>query len=123
MLIVPIEEASPGMKLAAPVMHPTHVDQVLLKQNYVLEATVIQRMRDLGLTTLFVDYPGLEDLDKHLAVHLSPARQTVYNQIKAAIHSNEKKAKPTVSYSDYYSSTRDLITTLLDQGQILFISI
>jgi HD-GYP domain-containing protein (c-di-GMP phosphodiesterase class II) len=64
-----------------------------------------------------VDYPGLDDLDKHLAVQLSPERQNTYRQIKETIRANERHAKPTVSYTDYYASTRQLVLTLVSQGQ------
>lgn len=105
------------MVLAAPVTHPEHPDQDLLKAGYILEATVIQRMRSLGVAFVYVDYPGLEDLDRHLAVNLSPQRQKLYSQIKQSIVAGQKNTRPAVSYSDYYATTRDLITTLMCQGQ------
>ncbi len=117
MLIVPIEEAKPGMKLAAPVAHPVQHDQILLKSGYILEAEVLLRLRDLGTTILFVDYPGLEDLDRHLAVYLSPDRQQMFRQIKQAIAASEQSTRPTVPYADYYATTRGMITTLLTQGR------
>ena len=77
MLILPIDDAKPGMQLAAPVFHPDSPDQELLKRGYVLEAKVLRRMAEMGVDALYVDYPGLDDLDRHLAVNLSPARQAV----------------------------------------------
>lgn len=117
MLIVPIEEATEGMSLAAPVAHPEHPGQDLLKRGYILQSAVIKRLTDLGIGCLFVDYPGLDDLDRHLMANLSPARQTMYGQIKKAIGQSQKNAHAAISYSDYYDTTRDLITTLMEQGQ------
>jgi HD-GYP domain-containing protein (c-di-GMP phosphodiesterase class II) len=116
-LIVSLEEAEAGMKLAAPVLHPAHPDQMLLKAGYVLETSVKARMRDLGVDFVVVEYPGLDELDKDLAVYLSPARQTLYQQIKKSIVASQRGTRPNVSYGDYYSATRDLIDTLLTQGQ------
>lgn len=117
MLILSIEEARPGMTLAAPVRNPDMPDQELLKRGYVLEPNVVERMTALGVDFIYVDYPALDDLDKHLAVQLSPERQAIYKQVKRGVESMQRQTRAQVSYSDYYSATRDLITTLMGQGQ------
>jgi HD-GYP domain-containing protein (c-di-GMP phosphodiesterase class II) len=116
-LIVSIEEAEPGMVLASPVMNPQLPDQVLLNRGYVLEPSTLRRLPELGVDHILVDYPGLEDLDRHLAVQLSPERRQIFEQIKSTIKTTEKNTRPEVSYKDYYAATRDMITTLLSQGQ------
>jgi HD-GYP domain-containing protein (c-di-GMP phosphodiesterase class II) len=105
------------MTLAVPVTHPEHPDQDLLKRGYSLEADVIERLRAMGVQHIYVDYPGLDDLDRHMEVNLSPARQTLYSQIKRAVRVGHNTTRPAVAYDDYYSTTRDLITTLLMQGK------
>ncbi len=117
MLIVPTEEIKAGMRLAAPLLHPNNPQQELLKRGYTLELSVLPRLRDLGVPFVYVDFPGLDDLDKHLAPRLSPERQAVYDQVKKAVGFAQGRTRPAVSYGDYYSCTRDLITTLLTQGQ------
>lgn len=117
MLILPIDQATTGMKLAAPVAHPDSPDQELLKRGYVLEQTVIARLRDLHVDLIYVEYPALDDLDRHLGPYLSPARQTIYKQIKATVNSVQNRTRPAVPYTDYYAATREMITTLLSQGQ------
>jgi len=105
------------MKLAAPVVHPEQPDQDLLKPGYVLEDKVLVRLRELGIDHLYVDYPGLHDLDRHLAANLSPARQKLYSQIKETIVAGQKRTRPAVSYTDYYATTRELVLTLMSQGE------
>jgi HD-GYP domain-containing protein (c-di-GMP phosphodiesterase class II) len=105
------------MVLASPVTNPQQPDQVLLNRGYVLEGTIVRRLEELGVDHILVDYPGLEDLDRHLAVNLSPERQKIFQQIKSTIQSNQKHTRPEVSYTDYYSATREMIVTLLGQGQ------
>lgn len=117
MLILPIDQAKAGMTLAAPVIHPEHPEQELLRAGYVLEADVLSRLADLAIPTIFVDYPGLDDLDKHLAVNLSPARQKIYTQIKQAVTSTQRRTRAAIDYGSYYAGTRELITTILYQGQ------
>ena len=117
MLIVPIEEAAPGMKLALTVTHPEKPTQELLRRNFVLDQSVLERMRALGISSLFVDYPGLEDLDKHLAPYLSPERQQLYQQVKSNFTSFQRAAAPTADFADYYDATRDFITAILQNGR------
>ena len=116
MLIVPLEEARAGMKLAASVTHPEQPDQDLLKAGFELRDDILLRLREIGVETIYVDYPDLGDLDKQMAGYLSPARAQVYKQIRDTIAAVQKTAKPTVSFTDYYSSTRDLVLTLMQQG-------
>jgi len=116
-LILPVEDARAGMKLAAPVLHPETPEQELLKRGYVLEDKVLRRLNEMGIDALYVEYPGLDDLDRHLAVNLSPARQAVYTQIKKTITAVQRQTRAEVTYTDYYAGTRELITTLLSQGQ------
>ena len=120
MLILPIEQATSGVKLATSVFHPDSPDTELLKAGFVCDATVLKRLRDMGVTVLCVDYPGFEELDKYLAPQLTPSRQLIYSQIKNTIAAVEKTAQPTVGFADYYASTRDLIITLMQQGENAF---
>ncbi|MBC8109291.1 MAG: HD domain-containing protein [Anaerolineae bacterium] len=117
MLILSPDEAKAGMKLAAAVQHPDQPDQELLRPGYELEDEVIQRLRRLGVAFIFVEYPALDDLDRHLAAFLSPARQKLYSQMKLTIETSQRRTSPAVSYNEYYSATRELMTTLLSQGQ------
>src|SRR5258706_2114795 len=105
------------MKLAMTVTHPEQPEQDLLRRNFVLDAAVLHKMRDLGIACIFVDYPGLEDLGKHLAPNLSPERQALYTKVKETFATFQRDAAPAVNFADYYSTTRDFITTILQNGR------
>ena len=105
------------MKLAAPVLHPDNPGQQLLRSGYCLESPIIRRMGDMGIQIIYVDYPELDCLDRHLGVYLSPARQAIYQDIKASMGQVQKQTRPAISYDAYCNTTRDLIDTLLTQGQ------
>lgn len=105
------------MKLAAPVQHPDQPDQVLLKSGYILEPDVIQKMREMHISMVFIDYPELADLDKHIAPYLSPARLKIYSQIKQSIGKAQKGKEAKINFRDYKSTTRNLIETLMMQGR------
>jgi hypothetical protein len=117
LLIVPIEEARAGMKLAMTVTHPDHPEQDLLRRNFVLDAAVIAKMTSLGIGYVFVDYPGLDDLDKHLAPNLSPERQAMFTRVKSTLAAFQRDASPSVDFTSYYDTTRDFIGALMNNGR------
>lgn len=117
LLIVPIEQATAGMKLAMTVTHPQHPGQDLLRRGFVLEKPVLDKMSDLGIACLFVDYPGLDDLDKYLAPNLSPERQKLFTQVKGTLTSFQRSATPSVDFSAYMDTTRDFVSTLMTNGR------
>ncbi|HVT81793.1 MAG TPA: hypothetical protein VHM90_14200, partial [Phycisphaerae bacterium] len=112
MLIVPIEEVRVGMKLAADMVHPALHDQVLLRRGFQLDATLIDKMRELGVAAVYIDYPALGDIDRHLVPSLSPERLRIYSQVKATIAALQKTASPTVGFADYYAAIRGFVLTL-----------
>src|SRR5690606_30629085 len=84
-LIVPIDEAQDGMVLAAPVYDPRHPDRELLRAGFRLQPDMIGRLRQLDISCICADYPGLDDLDRHLGPMLSPARREMYHKIKRTL--------------------------------------
>jgi hypothetical protein len=115
-LILTPEEAVEGMRLAAPVPHPEQPQREMLRSGYVLEASVIARLRSMGVAYLYVDFPDLDDLDRQLAPLLSSQRQALYATMKRAIQSCQRRTRPGIPYGEYYNTTRALMTTLLCQG-------
>lgn len=112
-LIVPIHEARPGQKLALGVMNPQVKDQELLKAGFVLDQPIIDRLASLGVIQLFVDFPGLDDLDPIIMAQLSPERQAVYQQVKSAIAGSEKSNSPVIKLGPYVEATRNFVKTIL----------
>ena len=116
MLIVPIHEAQAGMKLAACVLDPQNPELELLKRGYLLDPLVISRLKEKNVESIYVDYPGLEDLDRHLMPELASSRVKIYSQVRATIQAVQKTAQPTVGFTDYYASIRELVISLLSKG-------
>jgi hypothetical protein len=116
-LTLSIEEARAGMKLAVSVPHPAHPEHDLLTAGYTLDDIVLKKMRELGITFLYVDYPPLADLDRALLPHLSQARKNLYVQIRRSIEAVQKHSRPQVSYASYYALTRQFVLSVLQQGK------
>ena len=116
MLVLPIEQAEPGVKLAMSVYHPESPETELLKAGYVCDSSVLSRLREMGIYSLYVAYPGFEELDKFLSPHMDQSRLKIYSQIKETFAAVEHSVQPTAKFPDYYAATHDLVLTLMQQG-------
>lgn len=113
MLILSIHEVRAGSKLAMGVMNPRVPGQELLRPGFVLDDAIIGRLQTMGVPQVFVDFPGLEDLDAVLLTTLSPERQQVYLQVRDAIVESERSVQPVVKFNDYVEATRELVKSLV----------
>jgi len=116
-LIVPIHEVKAGQKLALGVMNPQVRDQELLKAGFVLDESIIARLKSIGVVQIFVDFPGLDDLDPLIMGQLSPERQEIYRTVKNAISSNEKSTQPVVKFAAYVEATRNFVKTMMGRPE------
>lgn len=60
MLRVSVSAARPGMRLAMPVYHPKRPGTILLKADIPLEQRTIDRLREIDLRDLWIQYPGIK---------------------------------------------------------------
>lgn len=116
-LILPPDQAAPGMVLAAPVPQPNAPGADLLKRGYVLDRAMLDRLRGLGVQALYVDFPDLSDLDRHLAVTCSPARKAAFETVRRTFEHLLRDSRLELDFSDHYDNIRDLLSTLNGQGQ------
>jgi HD-GYP domain-containing protein (c-di-GMP phosphodiesterase class II) len=116
-LVVTPADAAEGMTLVAPVFNPALPDQELLKRGFILDKAMLKRLVEIGVDLLYVDFPGLDELDKHLAPFLSAERRRICTQIKDAIKTGQQSAQPDVPYTEYAAAMRDLVGTPMGQGQ------
>ena len=118
MLIVPIDEAEPGMTLASNVPHPENPQRATCSSG---DSSSMPRCSSdcgpLGVGQVHVDYPGLEELDQLLLPKLEPVRRTVFEQIKETVTKVERNSSPIADFTGYKNATRSMIEMLLDQGQ------
>lgn len=68
MLLVQTIMARPGMSLAMPIHHPKRPEILLLNTGASLDSFSITHLRELGISDLWINYPGLE----YLAQYVSP---------------------------------------------------
>ena len=64
MLYCTIDEVNPGDIVAASVLHPKRDDVELLSRGFQLDGRTVSRLKQLGITRLWVDHDAAADLDR-----------------------------------------------------------
>lgn len=116
MLILSPDDARPGMVLAAPVPQPNNPSQDLLKRGCVLDANVLARLKEHQVFSLYVEFPGLEELDRHLAPVGSATRRKVAELIHHTFDQVLRNPRHEPEFSTFYAAVKELILTLATQG-------
>lgn len=111
MLRVQTANVREGMRLAMPVYHPEHPDTTLLKTGYTLDPRGIERLTQLGIPELWIDYPGLDFIAEHVCPEVLQARGRV-NRLLNNIFERLATDSPTPLQ---YAAYKDAISTLTEK--------
>jgi HD-GYP domain-containing protein (c-di-GMP phosphodiesterase class II) len=117
MLRVDLRRAQPGMKLALPVQNPKIPGSILLKVGYTLDKAVIQRLEEMGVRSIWVDYPALSFVDGFVNSQSLQAQQQVVRQITDTFETMQKESAAKLSYDSYTAAIGELIDQLVSQPQ------
>ena len=112
MLRVALVQAKPGMVLAAPVLHPAAPERVLLRAGYELDDAAVRRLRDLRLGDLWIRYPGLEFIERHISPEVFRARGIVAAVVRDVVDRFQRDGAARLDYDRYRSAIQDFIRTL-----------
>jgi HD-GYP domain-containing protein (c-di-GMP phosphodiesterase class II) len=117
-LILPIEFARPGMTLAAPVRDPSRIGgALLLNHGCALEdESVIARLREAGVTSLYVEHAPLGHLDRFVAPLRGMARPLVADRVARTFAAITGEAPSTVGYADYYAAGHEVVCSAMQKG-------
>ena len=113
MLSVVTAKLQPGMKLVLPVMHPETPAQVLLKAGYDLTDRAIERLRELHVRKVWVDFPGMEFLEKYVSPEVSGAQREVFSHVADAVGGAQKDASPKLDYGAYTDAVGTLVSEIM----------
>ncbi|MCA9294454.1 MAG: HD domain-containing protein [Phycisphaerales bacterium] len=117
MLRVPIHQSRPGMILASPVQHPERHDTVLLRQGFVLDDAAVKRLRAMALPEVWIEYPGLAFVERHINPKVTQARAEVSMMIGRVIAKIQRDAKTKLEYPAYRRTVRGLLHKIVDQPE------
>jgi len=115
MLRVDLPRAKPGMKLALPVHNPKTPSSVLLKVGYPLDDSVIERLEEMGVRSVWVDYPSLSFLSSYVNGQTLQAQQSLVRQIGATFEAMQRESAAKLAYDDYTTAIGQLVEQIVSQ--------
>lgn len=113
MLRVDLRKARPGMTLALPVMNPKLPGHELLKAGYELTPSIIEKLEDVSIRTLWVDFPSLDFLDKFIDPAAMEKQTHVISQIRNTFESMQGESSPKLDYDGYTRTIADLVESVM----------
>ncbi len=115
MLRVLINQATEGMRLAMPVVHPRS-GNVLLRGGFVLTERVVRKLAELEVHEFWIDYPGTEEIRRFISptiIGQQAKLTTLLASEFARVQSDGGAAGTRLDFAPYRSIMRDLIEMLL----------
>lgn len=113
MLRIELAQLKPGMKLALPVRHPRFLNQTLLKYGFELEPQIIERLRQLGIHSVWVQYPALDFLAKLQPTGLLNAQGKVVEQVAQVFETVQPEAIARLPFHDYVTTLSEMVHQLI----------
>ena len=113
MLRIDLLNARPGMTLALPIYHPEAPDRVLLRANYELVGSTIERLRAMGLRCVWVRYPSVAFIEKYIDQQLLAAHAQVVKHITDTFATSQAQSGARLRYDEYTRSIGVLLQRLL----------
>jgi HD-GYP domain-containing protein (c-di-GMP phosphodiesterase class II) len=122
MLLCSIDDLEPGMAVGGSVVHPGRPETELLRPGAILEAVMIERLRRIGISQVWVQHDATADLDAAVAPQLSAARTKIYRRLKESF---SKMAGSTISAAtvhDYRLAVMELVFQLISSRKYAHLS-
>ena len=117
MLRVDIKSARPEMTLALPVMNPRLPGHQLLHIGYELTPAVIEKLDEMRVRTLWVDYPSLSFLAKYIDPDAIAVRSAVVAQMQDTFEALQQTSAAKLHYDAYTDTISDLVDTVLSNPE------
>ncbi|MCE9591534.1 MAG: HD domain-containing protein [Planctomycetes bacterium] len=117
MLRVDLAKAMPGMTLAMPVRHPLQPRRILLKYGFQLDAGSIQSMWELGVRTLWVNFPSLSFLEKIVDPGVISAQSSIIESVSRTFEDTQRQVSARLPYGEYTRAIGELVNRLIENPQ------
>ncbi len=102
------------MALALPVYHPDNQRQVMLRAGYELEADLIERMLEMGIGSVWVDYPSMKSVEQFISKENLQAQSELIDNVSDAMEAMQQKSTAKLDYSTYTDTVNQLADALFN---------
>lgn len=117
MLRVDMKSARPEMTLALPVMNPRLPGHELLRIGYELTPTVIEKLDEMRVRTLWVDYPSLSFLGKYVDPKTITLRANVVTQMQDTFEILQQTSAAKLHYDAYTDTITELVSSIISNPE------
>lgn len=114
MLLIPTKALRAGMTLAQPILHPLCESCVLLTKGAKLDEKYIQRLHKVGLDHVWVDFPGLEELDGSINEKISAAHLRLYQAMNDSIDRLERRVEVKLNLHQYRKTVQAMLSHIVE---------
>lgn len=101
------------MTLALPVMNPRLPGHTLLKTGYELTPSVIEKLEDLSIRTVWVAYPSLSFLEKFIDREALDRQANVVSQIRDTFETLQGESSAKLDYDTYTQGVGGLVDSII----------
>ena len=122
MLLCNVNTLEPGMEIGGSIPHPRRTSTELLRPGVTLDSRMINYLRRLGVSEVWIRHDATADLDAAVASNLSAARLNVFNGLKKDFSRISVSSVSGAQLQTYRQSVTDLVFELISSGQYAHLS-
>lgn len=112
MLRVPLHKVESGMVLARPIVSPWEPSRYLLQRNVEVSLDVVPRLRQLGVTEIWIRHRELEFLEDLIDEDLSECQRVVYCQVRRNFEAIMRGSTPGIDAGRFQAAISELFDYL-----------
>ena len=105
------------MTLALPVMNPRLPGHQLLHIGYELTPAVIEKLDEMRVRTLWVDYPSLSFIGKYVDPKTVQIRANVVMQMQDTFETLQQSSAAKLNYDAYTDTITDLVDSVISNPE------
>jgi HD-GYP domain-containing protein (c-di-GMP phosphodiesterase class II) len=112
MLRVSVDELKPGMVLARPIPLPDQPRRVLLARNFKISEAMIPKLREAGISTVWIRFQGMEFLESVIDEELQQQQRQVYSTVRHNFERMMGGAEPDLDFPEFSKGVSELFEYL-----------
>jgi HD-GYP domain-containing protein (c-di-GMP phosphodiesterase class II) len=116
MLLISTKSLRPGMTLAQPIFHPLSERCILLNKGVVLESGYLGRLDEFGVTHVWIEFPGLEEVDGAVNESISADHARLYGVINNSIDTLERRVAVKINLHHYRKAVRCMLADIVEDA-------
>lgn len=111
---MPTKALKPGTILAQPVFHPRRDELILLEKGVTLTAEFIGRLRELEIRCVWVEFPGLEELDGKISERICAGHMALYQALHDSIVDLKGRVAVEMNLHQYRKMIEQILLDIVD---------